>query len=71
MQNEKQVVHELERRDLAKQLVTYADSVTAFSFLQSGAFGFALGQPDFRDSVVRGPRSIAACLTVAYISFLA
>jgi hypothetical protein len=69
MKTEKQVVHELERKDLAKQLVTYADSVTAFSFLQSVAFGFALGQRDFRESVSRGPWAVAGCLTMAYISY--
>jgi hypothetical protein len=40
---------------LAKQLVTYADAITAFSFVQSAAFGSALAQHEFRESLLKLP----------------
>jgi hypothetical protein len=57
---------QLGREYLAKQLVTYADAITAFSFVQSVAFGFALGQKDFRTSVLKGLWIVALVLGVAY-----
>ncbi len=53
-------------KKLAEQLVKYADAITAFSFVQSVAFGFALGQKDFRDSVLRGPWIVLVILIGAY-----
>jgi hypothetical protein len=60
------------RKDLAKQLVTYADAITAFAFVQSVAFGFALGQKDFCANVVRPPCAplvVGALLAVAYFMY--
>jgi hypothetical protein len=39
--------------EFAKQLRTYADAITAFCIIQSVAFGFALGNKDFRDNVLK------------------
>src|ERR1700690_1569196 len=52
--------------ELAKQLVTYADAITAFAFVQSAAFGFALGQREFRDSTLKAPYLGLGLLALAY-----
>jgi hypothetical protein len=59
-----------DRKDLAKQLATYADAITAFSFVQSVAFAFSLTQHEVRDSVLKAA-SIAEMITfAAYIVYL-
>jgi hypothetical protein len=55
-----------DQKDLAKQLVTYADAITGFAFVQSVAFGFAPGQTDFRASVLRGRYWVLFVLLFAY-----
>ena len=54
------------KEELAKQLVTYADAITAFSFVQSVAFGFALGQREFRESALKAPYLVIGVVIVAY-----
>jgi hypothetical protein len=53
-----------ERKDLAKQLGTYADATTAFAVIQSIAFAFALGSKDLRENILRTPPCLipALCL---------
>jgi uncharacterized membrane protein len=55
-----------ESNKLTEQLVKYADAITAFSFVQSVTFGFALGQKDFRESVLKGPWIVMLILIGAY-----
>src|SRR4029077_14232643 len=57
------------QNELAKQLVTYADAITAFSFVQSTAFGFALGQCEFRESVLRVPYISSSVAGGAYLLY--
>jgi hypothetical protein len=59
-------IDEAGRKELAKNLVTYADAITAFAFVQSVAFGFALGQKEFRESVLRGWYLVVLFLLIAY-----
>jgi hypothetical protein len=42
-------------KEVAKQLGTYADAITAFALVHSITFGFALGSTDFRDRVRHTP----------------
>jgi hypothetical protein len=59
-----------DRKDLARQLTTYADAITAFSFVQSVAFGFGLAQHEVRESVLKASW-IAALITIAaYVFYL-
>src|ERR1700704_4712595 len=60
---------ERDRKEFAKQLVTYADAITAFAFVQSVAFGFALGQTEFRKSVLQGPYWVLGITLCGYILY--
>jgi hypothetical protein len=64
-----------DKAELAKQLRTYADAITAFAVLQSVAFGIALGGKDFRESVLKLHRCqidlMCAGALVLYIVFVA
>jgi hypothetical protein len=44
-----------EPKEVAKQLATYADAITAFSVVQSVAFGFALAGNDLSAKMIRAP----------------
>jgi len=54
-----------DRKELAKQIITYADAITAFSFVQSVAFGFALAH-EFRESILKIPHHLIWGIPVAY-----
>jgi hypothetical protein len=59
------------QEELAKQIITYADAITAFSFVQSTAFGFALGGHEFRDSMLKIPHPWIWCIPIAYFIYIA
>jgi hypothetical protein len=59
-----------EQADLAKQIITYADAITAFSFVQSTAFGFALGRHEFRESMLKIPHHWIWGIPVAFFVYI-
>ena len=59
-----------DRRDLAKQLVTYADATTAFSLVQAIAFGLALSQTELHNSVIRWSTYVQYLIVGAYVLYL-
>ena len=61
---------EQHRKELAKQFVTYADAITAFSFVQSAAFGFALAQHEIRDSVLKASGKAKMVTFAAYVIYV-
>ncbi len=61
----------LEQKDLAKQIIAYGDAIAAFSFVQSVAFGFALGQPEFRNNVLKIPHPWLWSIPAAYFVYIA
>lgn len=60
-----------EQEELAKQIITYADAITAFSFVQSTAFGFALGGHEFRDSMLKIAHPWIWGVPIAYFIYIA
>lgn len=59
-----------EQADLAKQIITYADAITAFSFVQSTAFGFALAGHEFRESTLKIPHHWIWGIPFAYFVYI-
>jgi hypothetical protein len=59
-----------DRRDFAKQLVAYADAITAFSLVQAIAFGLALSQTELHNSVIRWSSYVLCLISGAYILYL-
>jgi hypothetical protein len=59
------------REELAKQIITYADAITAFSFVQSTAFGFALAGHEFRESILKIPHHGIWGVPIAYVVYIA
>jgi hypothetical protein len=57
------------REELAKQIITYADAIAAFSFVQSVAFGFALAQHEFRESMLKIPHYYIWGIPAAYLIY--
>lgn len=58
------------REELAKQIIIYADAITAFSFVQSIAFGITLGHNEFRDNVLKIPHPfIWVGIAAAYLIY--
>jgi len=55
--------------DVAKQLTGYADAVTAFSFVQSVAFGLALGGNDLPGKLSDAPWWIVPSIMIVTFGF--
>jgi hypothetical protein len=51
-------VSDIEKKEFANRLASYADSVAAFSFLQAAALGYALINRDFKAILVAVPSCI-------------
>ena len=62
-------INEIRAKKAAKQIFTYADAITVFSFVQTIAFSVALGQAEFRKSVLRAPCIVVFFLLVAYFVY--
>jgi hypothetical protein len=60
-----------EQKKLVEQIITYADAITAFSFVQSTAFGFALAGHEFRESMLKIPHHWVWGVLVAYFIYIA
>src|SRR5258708_21287871 len=57
-------------RELAKQLGTYADAITVFSFVQSVTFSFAIADgKDFTKNVLRAEPVVFVLLVLAYVLY--
>src|ERR1700730_2727524 len=57
------------RKDLAKQIGTYADATTAFAVLQSITFSFSLGSDEVHKNVLKTPPWLIPVLCIVALAF--
>jgi hypothetical protein len=58
-------------KEIAKQLSTYADAITAFSFAEGVVFSLALGSDDFKRNVLHCPEVVFAGIILSTLIYLA